>query len=73
MTSGSLGIGRTLRGVYGSRVGRPRYASKREPIPPPLPPESRTVGQVVAEAIKLYQDNLAAALALGLPSRSPTS
>jgi hypothetical protein len=48
-------------------VGRPRYASKREPIPPPLPPESRTVGQVVAEAIKLYQDNIAAALALGLP------
>jgi hypothetical protein len=48
-------------------VARPRYPSKREPTPPPLPPESRTVGQVVAEAIKLYQDNLAAALALGLP------
>ena len=46
LTSGSLGIGRTLRGVYGSRVGRPAQV-EREPIPPPLPPESRTVGQVV--------------------------
>lgn len=40
---------------------------RNEPTPPPLPPASRTVGQVVAEAIKLYQANLWAALALGLP------
>ena len=56
--------------VYGSRVARPRYPSRREPPPPlplPLPPASRTVGQVVAEAIKLYQGNVAAAFALGFP------
>ena len=46
---------------------RPRYPTKKEPLPPPLPPVSRTVGQVVAEAIKLYQGNLAQALVLGLP------
>ena len=34
--------------------------------PPPLPPETRTVGQLVAESIKLYGDNLWASLALGL-------
>lgn len=35
-------------------------------LPPPLPPETRTVGQVVAEAIKLYQANVWRSLALGL-------
>ena len=45
---------------------RPRYSSSGE-TPPPLPPVARTVGQVVAEAIKLYQANLVPALALGLP------
>jgi hypothetical protein len=48
-------------------VARPRYPTKGEPLPPPLPPVSRTVGQVVAEAIKLYQAHFAWALALGLP------
>ncbi len=38
----------------------------REALPPPLPPETRTVGQVVAEAIKLYQANVWHSLALGL-------
>jgi hypothetical protein len=47
-------------------VPRPRYSSSGE-TPPPLPPVARTVGQVVAEAIKLYQANLVPALALGLP------
>ena len=36
-------------------------------LPPPLPPASRTVGQVVAEAIGLYQRNVWRALALGIP------
>lgn len=45
---------------------RPRYPKERQPLPPPLPPESRTVGQVVAEAIKLYQANVWRSLALGL-------
>jgi len=48
-------------------VARPRYPKKGEPLPPPLPPASRTVGQVVAEAIALYRSNFAWALALGLP------
>lgn len=37
-----------------------------KPLPAPLPPETRTVGQLVAESIKLYGDNLWASLALGL-------
>jgi len=37
------------------------------PLPPPLPPAERTVGQVVAEAIRLYGDRWAPCLALGLP------
>ena len=48
-------------------MARPRYPAKGEPTPPPLPPASRTVGQVVAEAIALYQANVAGAIALGLP------
>ena len=47
-------------------MARPRYPAKGE-TPPALPPVSRPVGQVVAEAIKLYQANLVVALALGLP------
>jgi hypothetical protein len=39
--------------------------SKRE-LPPPLPPETRTVGQLVAETLKIYGDNLWASLALGI-------
>ena len=36
-------------------------------LPPPLPPETRTVGQLVAEAIRLYGDALWRAFPLGLP------
>lgn len=36
------------------------------PLPPPLPPESRTVGQLIAEAIRLYGSNFFRALPLGL-------
>jgi hypothetical protein len=35
-------------------------------LPPPLPPETRTVGQLVAETLKLYGDNLWRSLALGI-------
>ncbi len=38
----------------------------KNPLPPPLPPETRTVGQLVAETIRLYGDNLWASLALGI-------
>src|SRR5947209_15448254 len=44
---------------YGPPVSRP--------LPPPLPPESRTVGQVVAESIRLYGNRFWWSLALGLP------
>lgn len=38
-----------------------------KPLPAPLPPETRTVGQVVAEAIRLYGRSVRRALPLGLP------
>jgi hypothetical protein len=37
-----------------------------KPLPPPLPPAERTVGQLVAEAIKLYGRHFLRALPLGL-------
>ena len=37
-----------------------------EPLPAPLPPETRTVGQLVAESIRLYGRRFGAALPLGL-------
>ena len=36
------------------------------PVPPPLPPRDRTVGQLVAEAIRLYGRRLWPSLALGV-------
>ncbi|HSI97091.1 MAG TPA: hypothetical protein VK926_01915, partial [Gaiellaceae bacterium] len=39
--------------------------SRERELPPPLPPERRTVGQVVGESIRLYQDNFWQALGLG--------
>ena len=36
-------------------------------LPPPLPPEERTVGQLIAESIRLYGDNFWRSLPLGLP------
>jgi hypothetical protein len=36
-----------------------------KPLPPPLPPETRTVGQLVAEAIRLYGRRFWLALPLG--------
>lgn len=36
------------------------------PLPPPLPPAERTVGQLVAEAIRLYGRRFVPSLALGL-------
>jgi hypothetical protein len=39
---------------------------KHEPLPPPLPPETRTVGQLVAETLKLYGRRFWPSLALGL-------
>jgi hypothetical protein len=39
----------------------------RGDLPPPLPPEKRTVGQLVAEALRLYGRHFWAALVLGVP------
>jgi hypothetical protein len=36
-------------------------------LPPPLPPETRTVGQVVAESIRFYGSHFWAVLPLGIP------
>jgi hypothetical protein len=44
-----------------------RVASTRRELPPPLPPEERTVGQLVGEAMRIYGKNLWKALAIGLP------
>ncbi|MGL6278746.1 MAG: hypothetical protein ACRC50_04225, partial [Gaiella sp.] len=48
-------------------MARPRYPKHAGPPPPALPPEVRTVGQVVAETIKLYGANFWLVLPLGLP------
>ena len=38
---------------------------KGQPLPPPLPPETRTVGQLVAETLNLYRRRFWHSLALG--------
>jgi len=38
----------------------------RKDLPPPLPPEERTVGQLVAETLRIYGENVWPSLALGL-------
>ena len=38
----------------------------KRPLPPPLPPETRTVGQLVAETIRVYQNNVWRSLAIGV-------
>jgi hypothetical protein len=47
-------------------VARGGQSRTREPLPPPLPPETRTVGQLVAETINLYRRRFWPSLALGL-------
>jgi hypothetical protein len=44
----------------------PPRSRKRE-LPPPLPPEERTVGQLVGEAMRLYGRRFFVALAIGVP------
>lgn len=38
----------------------------QQPLPPPLPPETRTVGQLVAETIRFYQGHFWQVVPLGL-------
>jgi hypothetical protein len=44
-----------------------RTRRQREPLPAPLPPAERTVGQLVAESVRLYGHRFWPSLALGLP------
>ena len=44
-----------------------RQKRAERPLPPPLPPAERTVGQLVGEAIRLYGATFWKALALGVP------
>lgn len=48
-------------------MARPRYPASSGPLPPPLPPAARTVGQLVAESIRLYGRHFFLCLPLGLP------
>lgn len=50
-----------------ARLSYPRANGKHDPLPQPLPPETRTVGQLVAESIKLYGNTFWRALPLGIP------
>jgi hypothetical protein len=50
-----------------SRPRRARAPRAQEPLPPPLPHAERTVGQLVAESLRLYGRRFWAALPLGLP------
>lgn len=47
-------------------MARPRYPRSDGALPPPLPPETRTVGQVVAESVRFYGDRFWRTLALGV-------
>jgi hypothetical protein len=38
----------------------------KEPLPPPLPPETRTVGQLVAESIRTYGEHFWASIGVGV-------
>ena len=52
---------------YGS-TSMARYPRSSGPPPPPLPPVARTVGQLVAEALKVFGANLWKAVLVGVPA-----
>src|SRR3954469_23583403 len=43
------------------------YPRSNEPRPAALPPETRTVGQVIAESIRIYGENFFRCLVIGVP------
>jgi hypothetical protein len=44
----------------------PRQARPQQPLPPPLPPRTRTVGQLIAETVGFYRHHFFQVLPLGL-------
>ena len=59
----------SLRPARLGAVRKPRVVTVAHvaDLPPPAPPEERTAGQLVAEALRLYGRRFWAALALGVP------
>jgi hypothetical protein len=49
-----------------ARGGTTKERAARRELPPPLPPETRTVGQLVGETIRVYQHNPRRSVAIGL-------
>src|SRR2546429_9309683 len=47
-------------------MAREKRRREPQPVPPPLPPATRTVGQLVAETIRLYGSRFWRSLALGI-------
>ena len=45
---------------------KPRARREPQPLPPPLPPEERSVGQLIAETIRFYQHHFFQTIPLGL-------
>jgi hypothetical protein len=45
---------------------RSRQPRPQQPLPPPLPPKTRTVGQLVAETVRFYRHHFFQVLPLGL-------
>src|SRR3954463_16613568 len=43
------------------------YPRSNKPRPAALPPETRTVGQVIAESIRIYGENFFRCLVIGIP------
>src|ERR671930_189860 len=50
-----------------ARGGTAKEEAGRRELPPPLPPETRTVGQLVAETVRFYGSRFWPSLALGIP------
>ena len=57
-------LGRRQAGISASQLDS--TACHRTQLPPPLPPETRTVGQLVAESLRLYGARFWPSLALGI-------
>jgi hypothetical protein len=49
-----------------------RKGSRQKPLPPPLPPATRTVGQLVAETLNLYRRRFWPSLAVGVGPSAAT-